>query len=272
MSELDGLLDLARRTAHEAGDLVRRLRAESAVEVAATKSTPTDVVTASDHASERLIHQRILRERPEDGFLGEEGGSAIGTSSVRWVVDPIDGTVNYLYDIPAYAVSIAAEVDGEVSVGVVYNPVSAETWSAVRGGGSLRNGLPVAVSSEVRPDRSLVATGFGYEPRVRAAQGAAVARLLPQVRDIRRAGAASLDLCSVAMGRVDAYVEQGLAPWDLAAGGLIAREAGARVAGLGGASAGKDLVVAANPALFDVLEPLLVEAGFGPSGTGTNHN
>jgi myo-inositol-1(or 4)-monophosphatase len=269
MNELDGLLDLARRTAHEAGALIRRLREESVVEVAATKSTPTDVVTASDEASERLIHERILRERPEDGFLGEEGGSVDGTSSVRWVVDPIDGTVNYLYGIPAYAVSIAAEVDGEVCVGVVYNPASAETWSAVRGRGALRNGRPIAVSSEARSDRSLVATGFGYDPHARAVQGAAVARLLPQVRDIRRAGAASLDLCAVATSRVDAYVEQGLAPWDLAAGGLIAEEAGARVAGLGGAAAGNDLVVAANPVLFSALEPLLIKAGFGPAGMGT---
>ncbi|MPZ93978.1 MAG: inositol monophosphatase [Propionibacteriales bacterium] len=257
------LLDLALRVAAEAGSLVRRLREEAEVSVAATKSSPTDVVTESDRASERLIRDALLTARPGDGFLGEEGGSADGSSGVHWVVDPIDGTVNYLYGLPTYAVSIAAEVDGEVVVGVVHNPVSSETWSAVRGEGAWLAGRRLQVSQVSVPEGALVGTGFGYDPGVRARQGAAVATLLAQVRDIRRAGAASLDLCSVATGRLDAYVEQGLAPWDLAAGGLIAAEAGARVAGLGGAEAGRRLVVAANPVLFSALEPLLSEAGFG---------
>ncbi|MGH3386438.1 MAG: inositol monophosphatase family protein [Nocardioidaceae bacterium] len=256
------LLDLALRVATDAGALVHRLREDAEVSVAATKSSPTDVVTESDRASERLIRDGLLTARPGDGFLGEEGGSADGSSGVHWVVDPIDGTVNYLYGLP-YAVSIAAEVDGEVVVGVVHNPTSAETWSAVRGQGAWLAGRRLRVSQVSAPEGALVGTGFGYDPGVRARQGAAVAALLPQVRDIRRAGAASLDLCSVATGRLDAYVEQGLAPWDLAAGGLIAAEAGARVAGLGGVEAGRRLVVAANPALFSALEPLLSEAGFG---------
>jgi myo-inositol-1(or 4)-monophosphatase len=269
-ADLEQLRDLALRTAHEAGTLVRRLRAESDIEVAATKSTPTDVVTESDRAAERLIRSRIAAVRPEDAFLGEEGGQADGSGPVRWVVDPIDGTVNYLYEIPAYAVSIAAEVRGEVVVGVVHNPVSGEAWSAIRGAGALFGDRPVQVSGETRPSRALVGTGFGYDPEVRARQGAAVAALLPRVRDIRRIGSASLDLCGVACGRLDAYVEQGLQPWDLAAGGLIAAEAGARVAGLHGAAAGNALVVAANPGLFEAIEPVLVASGFDRLGTATN--
>jgi myo-inositol-1(or 4)-monophosphatase len=167
-------------------------------------------------------------------------------------------------------VSIAAEVRGEVVVGVVHNPVSGETWSAIRGAGALFGDRPVQVSGETRPSRALVGTGFGYDPEVRARQGAAVAALLPRVRDIRRIGSASLDLCGVACGRLDAYVEQGLQPWDLAAGGLIAAEAGARVAGLHGAAAGNALVVAANPGLFEAIEPVLVASGFDRLGTATN--
>jgi len=261
------LLELATEAARAAGGLARRLRDESSIEVAATKSSPTDVVTESDRASERLIHEAITSARPDDAFLGEEGGSATGSTGVRWVVDPIDGTVNYLYNIPAWAVSIAAEVDGEVCIGVVHNPVSGETWSAVRGEGArLADRLgerSVSVSSESAASGALVGTGFSYDPQVRARQGAAVAALLPEVRDIRRMGSAALDLCGLASGRLDAYVEHGLQPWDLAAGGLIAREAGARVAGLGGAPAGNALVVAANPRLFAVLEPLLERVGFG---------
>jgi myo-inositol-1(or 4)-monophosphatase len=257
------LLTLAVETAHEAGALVARRRADAPVEVAATKSSPTDVVTASDTAAERLIRERIGAVRPDDGILGEEGGGGRGESRVRWVVDPIDGTVNYLYGIPAYAVSIAAEVDGELAVGVVHNPVSQETWTALRGEGAWLNDRPVQVGGRTDPAHALVATGFSYDVRRRAEQGRQVAWLLPRVRDIRRIGAASLDLCAVAAGRVDAYVEQGLQPWDLAAGSLVAREAGARVGGLGDAGAGEDLVVAANPDLWDELQELLQEAGFG---------
>jgi myo-inositol-1(or 4)-monophosphatase len=213
------LLTLAVDIALEAGALVARRRADAPVEVSATKSSPTDVVTASDTAAERLVRERIGAVRPDDGFLGEEGGGLHGDSRIRWVVDPIDGTVNYLYGIPAYAVSIAAEVDGEVAVGVVHNPVSQETWTALRGEGAWLNGHPVRVGGRTDPAQALVATGFSYDVQTRAEQGRQVARLLPRVRDIRRIGAASLDLCGVASGRLDAYVEQGLKPWDLAAGG-----------------------------------------------------
>jgi myo-inositol-1(or 4)-monophosphatase len=274
------LLALAVETAREAGGLVARRRAEAPVEVQATKSSPTDVVTASDTAAERLIRERIGAARPDDGFLGEEGGDqgsdqgsnqgssevgdTCGRARVRWVVDPIDGTVNYLYGIPVYAVSIAAEVDGRVAVGVVHNPVSGETWTAVAGEGAWLDGHPVRVGECTDPAQALVGTGFSYEVRTRTEQGQQVAWLLPRVRDIRRLGSASLDLCGVATGRLDAFVEQGLKPWDLAAGGLVARQAGARVGGLGDdAEAGERLVVATNPKLWGPLQELLREAGFG---------
>ncbi len=257
------LLELAVDTAREAGALVARRRAEAPVRVAATKSSPTDVVTASDTAAERLIRERLQGARPDDAFLGEEGGDSAGDSGVRWVVDPIDGTVNYLYGLPAYAVSIAAEVDGETAVGVVHNPVSGETWTAAAGSGAWLDGVAIKVGDLADPSQALVGTGFSYDLQRRTHQGEQVARLLPQVRDIRRIGAASLDLCAVGTGRLDAYVEQGLQPWDLAAGGLVAREAGARLGGLGSEPAGERLVVAANPQLWDRLRPLVQEAGFG---------
>jgi len=255
------LLELATAVAHAAGRLVRERReVVLRMPVSATKTTPTDVVTESDTAAEELIRERLLAARPGDGLVGEEGASVSGGSGVDWVVDPIDGTVNYLYGIPQYAVSIAAAVEGRVVAGVVHNPAGAETWTATRGGGAALNGRPVRESGCDRLDRALVATGFGYDPRRRARQADLLRNVVPYVRDIRRAGAASLDLCAVATGRVDAYYERGLKAWDLAAGGLIAEEAGAVVAGLRGAAAGEDLVIAAGPALFtelhDLLEPL----------------
>jgi myo-inositol-1(or 4)-monophosphatase len=263
---VDELLALAVAAAREAGELVAQRRADAPVEVSATKSSPTDIVTASDTAAERLIRQRIEDARPDDGILGEEGGSATGNSGVRWIVDPIDGTVNYLYGIPAYAVSIAAECDGEVTVGVVHNPASGETWTALRGQGAWLGDRRLQVGGLGDPAYALVATGFNYDVRTRTRQAGQVARLLPLVRDIRRIGSAALDLCALATGRVDAYVEQGLKPWDYAAGGLVARQAGARVGGFGGASeASEDLVVATNPELWEPFQDVLREAGFGPA-------
>ncbi|HSK26538.1 MAG TPA: inositol monophosphatase family protein [Jiangellales bacterium] len=257
----DELLGLAVEAATEAGRMVRERReAVGAMDVAATKSSPTDVVTESDTAAEHLLRERLLGARPGDAFLGEEGGADAGTSGVRWVVDPIDGTVNYLYDIPSYAVSVAAVVAGRTVAGVVHNPVSGETWTATAGGGAFLDGRPLRVSPCDRLDRALVATGFGYDAARRAHQADVLRQVLPRVRDIRRAGAASLDLCALASARVDAYYERGLKPWDLAAGGLVAAEAGAVVGGLRGAPAGEELVLAAGPALFsqlhDLLEPL----------------
>jgi len=256
---LDELLGLALSVAAEAGRLLRDERPAD-LDVG-TKSSPTDVVTVMDRRSERLVAERIRAARPGDGLLGEEGSSTEGTTGVRWVVDPLDGTVNYLYGLPGWSVSIAAEVDGVVAVGVVEVPTYGETFAAVLGRGATRDGRPVRVSGCTDLARALVATGFGYDAGRRARQAAVVARVLPRVRDIRRAGAASVDLCSVACGRVDAYVEQGLQPWDLAAGGLVAAEAGAVVSGLRGAPASEALVLAAGPGLHPALHDLLVDAG-----------
>jgi myo-inositol-1(or 4)-monophosphatase len=179
--------------------------------------------------------------------------------AVRWVLDPIDGTVNYLYGLPQYAVSLAAEVDGAVVAGVVINAATGAEWTATRGGGAWHEGRRLTPSVRTTLDQALVGTGFGYDAKRRAHQGAVVAQLITRVRDIRRFGAAALDLCAVAEGTLDAYYEKGLNPWDHAAGGLIATEAGATVAGLNGAPPGLGMVVAAPPALFGPLHDLLVE-------------
>lgn len=258
-ADLAGLLDLATDIAREAGTLVRERRdAVTRMAVSATKSTPTDVVTESDTAAEALIRKRLLAARPGDAVIGEEeGASSPGTSGVEWVVDPIDGTVNYLYGIPQYAVSIAGAVDGAVAVGVVHNPVSGETWTATRGGGAYLDGTRVHESGCERLDQALVATGFSYDAARRARQGDVLRHVVSRVRDIRRAGSAALDLCAVGTGRVDAFYERGLNEWDLAAGGLVAEEAGAVVAGLRGAAAGTEFVLAAGPQLFELLHELL---------------
>ena len=235
--DLDALLRLASGIAHEAGALLLRLRAVARTEVG-TKSSATDMVSDADRASERLIVERILTARPGDAILGEEGGertSAGGAARVRWVVDPLDGTTNYLYGIPFFAVSVGVEVDGEVVVGVVFDPSHGELFAAARGGGATLNGAPIGVTAKADLETALVDTGFDYAAVRRARQGDTVARVLPLVRDIRRQGAASLDLCWVACGRTDAYYERGLGGWwDIAAGDLIVREAGGQTASLDG--------------------------------------
>jgi myo-inositol-1(or 4)-monophosphatase len=256
------LLDLAVSAAHEAGELVASARREHRVEVEKTKTSPTDVVTAVDIASERTIRERVFAARPDDGFLGEEGDDVAGTSGVVWIADPIDGTVNFLYGIPQFAVAIAARVDGTVVAGVVHNPMSGETFTAVRGGGAYLDGGRLTGSACADVAEALVATGFGYRAEDRAVQAVEIGRLLPTVRDIRRLGSAALDLCFVAAGRVDAYVERGLKPWDLAAGGLIVEESGGRVEGLDGAPAQELLVVAASSGLFPAFHDRLKAAGF----------
>ena len=224
-----------------------------------TKSSPTDVVTAMDRAAEVMIVEKLLGVYPDDGVLGEEGADRSGTSGVRWVIDPIDGTVNYLYRLPSWSVSIGVEVDGEVVAGVVHDGPRDIAWTATAGGGAFRDGVRIACSTQTELARSLVATGFSYVAERRRVQGQVIAALLPQVRDIRRLGSAALDLCAVGAGHVDVYFEQSLNPWDLAAGGLIAREAGCRVEGLRGALPGRRLVVAAPPQLFGPLHDRLVE-------------
>ncbi|MFC7327379.1 inositol monophosphatase family protein [Marinactinospora rubrisoli] len=253
------LLELAVDVAGEAGLLAAEGQAK--VAVLDTKSSPTDVVTEMDRATEELIRTRLLAARPGDAVLGEEGGAATGSSDVRWVVDPIDGTVNYLYGRAEWAVSIAAEVAGEVVAGVVAAPVRGEQYTAVRGGGAYRDGVPLRAAPAVPLEFALVATGFGYGARRRAHQAEVLRTVLPRVRDIRRAGAAALDLCALAAGQVNAYYERGLNPWDWGAAALIAQEAGSRVGGLHGAPPNPGLTIAAPPGLFEELHDLLAPLG-----------
>ncbi len=250
------LLALALRAARAAAELLVARRPEH-LAVAATKSSPTDIVTAMDTASERLIVETLRERRPRDAVMGEEGAHATGSSGVRWIIDPIDGTVNYLYGLPGWCVSIAAEVAGEIVVGVVAVPSYGETFSAVRGQGAYRDGEPIRCAAPVPLAQALVATGFGYSAARRSRQAQLLTEVLPRVRDVRRVGAAAGDLCSVACGRVNAYYEAGLADWDRAAGGLIAREAGALVGGLREAPASERLTLAAPAGMFEPLHDLL---------------
>ena len=253
------LLRLAEEVARAAGVLVHGGR-PARVEVASTKSSPTDVVTAMDTASEELIRSRLSAARPHDGLHGEEQGLQPGTSGITWVVDPIDGTVNYLYGLPSYAVSVAAAV-GDTSragawravAGCVHDPASGETWTAAEGEGARLDGVPLVAPAPPPLERALVATGFGYLARRRACQARVVADLLPRVRDIRRLGSSAVDVCLVATGRLDAYYERGLQPWDLAASALVAREAGLTVRGIDGRAPGEHMVVAAREPLAATL-------------------
>jgi myo-inositol-1(or 4)-monophosphatase len=264
------LLDLALTAARAAAELVRRRAAEERT-VAATKTSDIDVVTQTDRDSEELIRATILGKRPDDSFLGEEGDDIAGSSGVRWIVDPIDGTVNFLYGLPEYAVSIAAEVEGpdgpSVVAGVVINVPHAIEYAAVldpaspTGVRAVRDGRPLAVRAPAPLHQRLIATGFSYTVERRTAQAAAVGRLLPRVRDIRRNGAAALELCHVAEGALDGYVEEGVHPWDYAAGALVARGAGARTEVLVGQTGG-DLMVCAPEHGWAELHDAVIEAGF----------
>jgi myo-inositol-1(or 4)-monophosphatase len=266
----DELLEIAIEVARQAADTARRMRADG-VSGVSTKSTATDVVTAADRAVEREAIATLRAARPGDAVLGEEYGGADGSgpggdTGVRWILDPIDGTVNYLYGLPHYAVSLAAEVDGEVVAGVVRNAVTGDEWTAIRDGGAHRAGERLRSSTETDLGKALVATGFGYDPARRAHQAGVLTELIPHVRDIRRFGVASIDLCLAAEGSVDVYYEKGLNLWDHAAGGLIATESGLLVGGLAGAGPGPDLVIAAPPALFGPLHDHLarLDAAGGP--------
>ncbi|MFI1397136.1 inositol monophosphatase family protein [Streptomyces sp. NPDC020681] len=257
---LSELLDLALEAARRAGELLRDGRPDD-LGVAATKSSPIDVVTEMDIAAEKLITGFLTERRPDDGFLGEEGASVAGTSGVRWVIDPLDGTVNYLYGLPTWAVSIAAERDGETVVGVVETPMRRETCRAVLGGGAYLNDKPVRCRPAPELDQALVSTGFNYVTSVRAHQADVAQRLIPRLRDIRRSGSAAVDLCDVAAGRLDGFYERGLNAWDYGAGDLIAREAGALVGGRPGERPSYELTVAASPGVFEPLQSLLEELG-----------
>lgn len=247
--------------AREAGALARRRRAEG-VAVAATKSTLADIVTEADREVEQLIRDRLAVARPDDGFLGEESDPQPGTSGVTWVVDPIDGTVNYAYGIPQYAVSIAA-VTGEArpetwvaQAAAVYSPAVDELFHAHRGGGAWLGDQPLHVST-VTDAGALLATGFGYDPATHDGDLARVRRMMVLARDLRRAGAASLDLAYVAAGRLDGYFERGLKPWDHAAGALLVTEAGGVVGGCPGDAPGAEMTIAAGPELFTQMRELL---------------
>lgn len=258
------LLRLAQDIALEAGGLALARRAEG-VHIAASKSSPEDVVTDADRETEALIRLRLAEARPHDGFYGEESNATGGTSGLTWVVDPIDGTVNYLYGIPAWCVSIAV-VEGEPDpatwtalAGAVRNPVADELFTASAGRGAFLGQRQLLVPAEVPLSLALLGTGFSYQAARRERQADVVRGLIGQVRDIRRIGSAALDLCSVAAGRLNLYYERGLNPWDQAAGSLIAREAGAKVGAFGAGREGADLLIAGAPDLYDVFEPILFE-------------
>ncbi|HET6793983.1 MAG TPA: inositol monophosphatase family protein, partial [Acidimicrobiales bacterium] len=224
----DQLLALALQAATDAGALLVEALDQGPARVEA-KSTPTDPVSDLDRASEKIVVDTIRAARPGDSFLAEEGGEATGSSGVRWVIDPLDGTVNYVYRFPAFAVSVAAEVDGAPAVGVVHDPQRGETFTAVAGRGAFLGGRRLRVNRPLDLAVSLVGTGFAYDAGVRARQGRVIADVLPRVRDIRRAGSAALDVCWVGAGRLDAYYESGTHHWDRAAAALVATEAGAWV-------------------------------------------
>jgi myo-inositol-1(or 4)-monophosphatase len=256
------LMELAARLARAAGDLVREGRPDRVL-VAATKSSPVDPVTEMDMASEALLREALARIRPDDAILGEEDDFHPGTSGLTWVLDPIDGTVNYLYGIPAYAVSVAVVAGGPdpatwtAVAGAVHAVPDGRTWTAGRGLGAFLDGRRLTVNAARPLADSLVGTGFAYTRQRRTEQGALVAEVLPLVRDIRRIGSAALDLCSIATGSLDLYYERGLRPWDHAAGALVATEAGAVVTGLHGAVAGEQMTVAGPAASVVDLVALL---------------
>lgn len=257
--DLGQLRDLAVDVASEAGELLGRGLDAERTDVS-TKSTSTDMVTEMDERSELLVVERIRARRPHDAIVGEEGTQHSGTSGVTWVIDPLDGTTNYLYRLSGWNVSIGAEIDGRPVAGAVAVPGDGEIFAAARGLGATCNGASMTVAAPAPLEQALIGTGFSYEPDIRARQARALVALLPAVRDIRRRGAAATDLCAVAAGRLDAYYESGLARWDRSAGRIIAEEAGARVETLDAGPIGV-LTVAAHPERFDELLELLERCG-----------
>ncbi|MDR7385180.1 inositol monophosphatase family protein [Promicromonospora iranensis] len=259
------LRDLAVRLATAAGALVREGRPDRVV-VAATKSSEVDPVTVMDRASEELLREMIAAERPDDAILGEEGDDVAGTSGLTWVLDPIDGTVNYLYGVASWAVSVAVvagppePASWTVLAGCVHSVADGRTWSAGLGEGATRDGVPVRVGAAASLGTSLVGTGFGYDAARRAHQAQVLTQVLPKIRDIRRLGSAAIDLCLLADGSIDLYYERGLNPWDMAAGAVVATEAGAVVTGLRGGPAGNAMTVAGPPELVAQLSEILEAA------------
>ncbi len=252
VNESSKLLELALQVAKEAGVFLRNRPDGFSIE---TKSTAIDIATQMDREAEELIVSRILTARPDDGIIAEEGAARPSKSGLTWVIDPLDGTVNYLYGLAGWCISIACKDSNGTVVGVVHAPTLEETtWWACRGEGAFRNGESIHVSEESELERALIGTGFAYSMELRKDQVRVINDLLPQCRDIRRLGAAAVDLCHVASGTLDAYFEVGLKEWDKAAGALIIAEAGGVVSG--GESESSRLV-AANPALHHRLTGFL---------------
>lgn len=260
---MTNLLARALSAAGLAGQLLVEQRAEHLL--VESKSSATDAVTQMDRASEELLVRELLRRGPDDGVVGEEGGERAGTSGVRWILDPLDGTVNYLYRLPAWAVSVAAEVDGVVMAGVVHAPALGRTWFAARGEGAWRadssgDSVPIQVGAETELAAALLGTGFGYVAADRVREAARVAGLIGQVRDIRRVGAAAVDMCWVADGSLDIYFEEGTHEWDRAAAGLIVAEAGGVMRDLQGGPPADEMTIAGNEGLAAGLAALLAAA------------
>lgn len=269
--ELHSLLDLATSVALEAGQVLSaRFSAagptQAVTDSVLSKTSRTDLVTEADHASERLIISRIVAERPHDAILAEESGVIEGTSGLTWVVDPLDGTINFVYGFPVFGVSIACRSETAALLGVVHDPTRDETFTSIAGRGAFRDGTRLILRPGPVVSEALVGTGFSYESKRREAQGRLLAHVLPRVRDVRRAGAAAIDLCWVAAGRLDGFYEAGLAPWDLEAGSLIVTEAGGTVEDVprlldrGTGYAGVSTLVAAAPGLGGPLRALLESA------------
>ena len=258
MVKTSELLDLAESVAIKAGEFLKNRPSKFELD---QKSGVFDFATQMDHESERLIVSELLAARPDDGLIGEEGASKESKSGITWVIDPIDGTVNYLYDIPGWCVSIGAKDHEGGVVGVVYSPATNSLWKASRGGGAFLNNSPIRCNEPVQLNRALVGSGFAYDLQKRKVQAELIERLLPEIRDLRRLGACAVDICHVASGSLDAYFEAGVNEWDYAAAGLIATEAGAKISIASGIWNGqKQMVIAAGPTLHAALTAQ-IEAG-----------
>ncbi|HEV2058965.1 MAG TPA: inositol monophosphatase family protein [Solirubrobacteraceae bacterium] len=251
------LRTVAEQAARAAGELLRERFEGGAERATGSKSTPTDLVSEADLAAEGAIRDIITGHRPEDAILGEEGGETQEGAGLRWIVDPLDGTVNFLFGVPQWCVSVAVHDDEGGLVGIVYDPVREELFGGARGGGSTCNAIAVRGSEQAELAPALVATGFAYDPRVRDAQAQVVGRLLPRVRDVRRMGSAALDLAWTAAGRFDAYYERGVHIWDVAAGVLLCEEAGLSVAQLAAEGELPSGIVVAPAALLEELTALV---------------
>ena len=258
--DVSELLKIAEEIALRAGQILVRRPSKFELD---EKSGVLDFATQMDHESERFIVSSILQARPHDGIMGEEGANHEGTSGLTWVIDPIDGTVNYLYAFPGWCISIAVKDAHGSLVGVVHAPTLGMTWSATRGGGSFCNGVQLRCNEPVPLNRALIATGFAYDIERRKGQADFIQSLLPKVRDIRRMGACAVDICMIASGSIDAHFEAGINEWDFAAAALIAQEAGARFTAVKGIWNGeKYFVLSAGPSLYAELAKELKPLGY----------